>query len=131
LTYHGKVGRDDKVLVWLRGEILTPPFTTEARREVGALLRQLQQGVQLGLPHSGPIPSIGRRCHELRVPDKESNWRIIYRIEADAIVILDVFPKKTQATPKSVIAQSRARLAQYHRTIDQEEDIGQGEAGET
>ncbi len=97
---------------------MTPPFSTEARREVGALLRQLQQGVHLSLPQSRPMPSIGNRCHELRVLDKDCNWRVIYRIESDAIVILDVFPKKSQATPKSVIEQSKARLAQYLRVID-------------
>jgi len=63
------------------------------------------------------MPSIGVRCHELRVPDKDQNWRLVYRIEPDAIVILDVFPKKTQATPHSVIEQAKARLAQYLRII--------------
>ena len=39
-----------KPLVWLRGEIKTPPFSQEARLEAGVLLRQLQEGVSLGLP---------------------------------------------------------------------------------
>jgi phage-related protein len=110
-------GLEDKVLVWLRGQIITPPFTTAARREAGVLLRQLQQGIVLGLPKSRPMPSVGVRCHELRIPDKDCTWRIIYRIEPDAILILDVFQKKTQATPKSVIEQSKARLAQYLKVI--------------
>lgn len=63
------------------------------------------------------MPSVGVRCHELRIPDKDCTWRIIYRIEPDAILILDVFQKKTQATPKSVIEQSKARLAQYLKVI--------------
>jgi len=32
------------------------------------------------------MPSIGNRCHELRVLDKDCNWRVIYRIEPDAMV---------------------------------------------
>jgi phage-related protein len=89
----------DKPLVWLHGEIKTPPFTSEARVEAGLLLRRLQRGEQLAMPHARPMPSIGPRCHELRVPDRDQTWRIVLRIDSDAIVIAEVFPKKTRATP--------------------------------
>ena len=56
-----------KPLVWLEGEIKTPPFSAAGRVEAGTLLRQLQEGKSLGLPHSRPMPSIGPRCHELRI----------------------------------------------------------------
>ena len=68
-----------KPLVWLHGEIKTPPFSAEARLEVGVLLRRLQQGERLGLPASRPMPAIGRRCHELRIVDADQTWRIVYR----------------------------------------------------
>ena len=116
-TYSCGTGQEDKGIVWLRGEVSTPPFSVEARRETGAMLRQLQQGVALAFPHSRPLPCIGARCHELRVTDRDSIWRIIHRIEADAIVILDIFQKKTQATPDAVIAQCKARLARYLQAI--------------
>ena len=61
------------------------------------------------------MPSIGRGCHELRVRDEEHNWRIIYRIDSDVIVIVDVFPKKTAKTPKPVIQHCKARLAAYDK----------------
>ncbi len=99
--------------MWLRGEIKTPPFSKNARLEAGVLLRQLQLGVSLGLPHSRPMPAIGARCHELRVNDSEATWRIIYRLERDAIVILDVFGKKTTRTPKSVLDNCKRRLSHY------------------
>jgi DNA-binding XRE family transcriptional regulator len=73
-----------KPLVWLRGEIKTPPFGPAARVEAGFLLRMLQRGDKLSLPHSRPLPRIGRRCHELRVADDRVTWRIIYRIDVDA-----------------------------------------------
>ena len=76
-----------KPLVWLHGEIKTPPFSKAARVEAGALLRTLQDGEQVGMPHARPMPGIGARCHELRVRDEGQNWRIIYRIDSDAIVI--------------------------------------------
>jgi hypothetical protein len=53
-----------KALVWLEGEIKTPPFGRAARLEAGFLLRRLQLGERLSLPHSRPMPAIGRRCHE-------------------------------------------------------------------
>lgn len=109
-----------KPLLVLHGEIKTPPFSTEARKWAGTLLRQLQLGQPLIMPDSKPMPAIGARCHELRVKDAESKiaWRVIYRIDADAIVVVDVFAKKTQKTPNKVIDRCRARLTKY----DQEKD---------
>ncbi|MDP1568833.1 MAG: type II toxin-antitoxin system RelE/ParE family toxin [Vicinamibacterales bacterium] len=104
----------DKPLVWRKGAVKTPPFSTEARIEAGFLLRRLQQGEVLGLPHSRPMPDIGTQCHELRVNDREQAWRIVYYLADDAVVILDVFSKKTQATPKTIIASCRERLASYY-----------------
>src|SRR5688572_2732526 len=103
----------DKPLVWLHGEVKTPPFTKAARIEAGILLRRLQRGEILALPGSRPMPGIGRRCHELRVQDAETTWRIIYRVDADAIVIADVFCKKTAKTPRRVVENCERRLRLY------------------
>ena len=89
-----------KALMILQGEIKTPPMSQSARREAGFLLRRLQQGDLLALPHSRAMPIIGSRCHELRINDENKTWRIIYRIDKDAVVIVDAFQKKTQKTPK-------------------------------
>jgi phage-related protein len=103
----------DKPLVWLKGEVKTPPFTKDARIETGTLLRRLQGGEVVGMPHSRPMPSIGLRCHELRIRDENHNWRIIYRIDPDAIIIVEVFAKKTARTPNTIIGRCRARLNAY------------------
>lgn len=84
-----------------------------ARIETGYLLRLLQRGDSVGMPHSRPMPAIGARCHELRIIDANKTWRIIYRIDNDAIVIADVFEKKTQRTPKRVIDACKRRLKDY------------------
>jgi len=97
----------------MHGEVKTPPFSKPARLQAGFLLRQLQKGEKLTLPQSRPMPSIGRRCHELRIPDGDVSWRVVYRIDSDAIVIAEVFSKKTGKTPKSVIERSNARLRDY------------------
>lgn len=111
-----------KPLAWLRGEVKTPPFSRQARIEAGFLLRCLQQGEALGLPHSRPMPSIGARCHELRVRDAGHNWRVVYRVDSDAIVIVDVFDKKTQRTRPELISRCRRRLRAYDEAATEGED---------
>jgi phage-related protein len=59
------------------------------------------------------MPTIGTRCHELRIVDEDKIWRIIYRTDPDAIVIVDVFAKKTQTTPLSTIRTCKERLKEY------------------
>lgn len=103
----------DKPLAWLHGELKTPPLGKEARLEAGYLLRRVQKGELLAMPQSRPMPSIGARCHELRVNDASSTWRIVYRVDKDAIVILEVFAKKTRQTPATVIAACHRRLREY------------------
>jgi phage-related protein len=61
------------------------------------------------------MPVIGPQCHELRIQDCGQSWRIAYHVAAEAIVILEVFSKKTQATPLQVIGTCRKRLAAYQR----------------
>ncbi len=107
----------DKPLVWMHGEITTPPFSANARIEAGYLLRQIQKGIKLSLPQSRPMPSIGTRCHELRINDENLTWRIIYRIYTDAILILDIFEKKTNKTPKSIIDVCKQRIKRYEADV--------------
>jgi hypothetical protein len=64
-----------KPLVWLHGEVKTPPFTAEGRQEAGMLLRQLQNGESLGMPQAERLSDVGARCGALRIRDAEHNWR--------------------------------------------------------
>jgi phage-related protein len=73
----------------------------------------------LALPQSRPMPSIGPRCHELRIQDENRAWRIVYRLDSDAIVIIDVFAKTTRATPKRVIEDCRRRLRVYDAAAEE------------
>jgi phage-related protein len=103
----------DRPLVWLRGEIKTPPFGAQARLKAGFLLRLLQQGETLGMPDSRPMPPVGPNCHELRIADQNVQWRIFYYLAPDAVVILEVAKKKTQSTPKKILKAARERLRKY------------------
>ena len=65
------------------------------------------------MPHSRPMRMIGPHCHELRIVDESAQWRVIYRLDVDAIIVVEVFSKKTASTPKSIIEMSKARLRRY------------------
>ena len=108
---------DDKPLVWLHGEVKSPPFTAEARIEAGDLLRLLQKGESLSLPRSRPMPIIGRHVHELRIVDRGNTWRVVYRVDSDAIVIAEVFAKRTKETPQRIVQLCKQRLAHYDRIV--------------
>jgi len=109
-----------KLIVWLHGEVKTPPFSPQGRVEAGYLLRLLQEGEHLSMPDSRPMPGIGPNCHELRVVDDKVTWRILYGLRSDAIVVLEVFEKKTRATPKYVVKVARARWKKYLHDAEEE-----------
>lgn len=112
-TYTRRTDKQRKPLLWLYGEVRSPPFSPDARIEAGVLLRQLQEGVNLSLPQSRPMPVVGRACHEIRIQDESRTWRIVYFVDVSAIVILDVFAKTTGQTPQAVIDVCKARLKRY------------------
>jgi phage-related protein len=106
-----------RLLVWLHGEIKTPSFSPEGRHEAGMLLRLLQEGERLSMPQAEPLPDVGPRCGALRVRDAEHNWRIMYRIDSDAILILEVYSKKTRKIPDEVIDRCQQRLRHYDAAV--------------
>ena len=109
-----------KPLVWLHGEIKSPPLSKAARIEAGFLLRQLQNGIKLSLPQSRPLASIGKRCHELRLNDNDKTWRIIYRIDSDAIILLEVFQKQTLTNVLGRSSTVSARDRAHHKIFSSE-----------
>ncbi|HVT16569.1 MAG TPA: type II toxin-antitoxin system RelE/ParE family toxin [Thermoanaerobaculia bacterium] len=87
----------------------------------GFLLRLLQDGQEIRMPKSRPMPSIGHGCHELRVRAENTTWRTTYFIDADAVVVLEVFAKKTNRTPQAVIDVCKQRLRSYHAARREEQ----------
>ena len=81
------------------------------------LLRLLQEGQRLGMPQAEPLPDVGPRCGTLRVRDAEHNWRIMYRVDSDAILVVDVYAKKTRRIPDEVIQRCKQRLKQYDAVV--------------
>lgn len=113
------VGRQAAGLVAGRGE--DPTVLGRRSAGGGCFLLRLQRGEKLGMPHSRPMSTIGSRCHELRIVDAGKTWRVIYRTDADAVMIADVFQKTTPQTPARVIADSRRRLRLYDLSGDGED----------
>lgn len=113
----GEVPRTDKPLVWLGGEVKTPPFTKQGRQEAGMLLRLIQHGERLGMPQSEALPDVGPRCGALRVRDAGHNWRIMYRLDSHAVLVLEVYPKKSRKIPDEVMARCRERLKRFDAAV--------------
>lgn len=67
------------------------------------------------------MPSVGVGCHELRLRDSAIDWRVLYRVDSDTILVIEIFQKKTQRTPKNVIKLCQTRLAAFDRLDETEE----------
>ena len=68
------------------------------------------------------MPVIGSRCHELRIQDGDMTWRIMYRVDTDAVIIAAVFAKKTSPSPLQVIDICKRRLRQYDEAARKEHE---------
>lgn len=95
-------------------------FGHRARVEAGVLLRRLQRGELPAMPHVRPMPVVGRRCHEIRVRDETKSWRLVVRVDSDAIVIAAVFQKTTRTIPGRIVDDCKRRLREYDRASGQE-----------
>jgi len=94
-----------KALVFIRGE------EPGVRKKIGEALRDLQKGINLGLPLSRPMPDLASGAHELRVRGKTTVIRVFYFVKlTEAIVVFHAFQKKTQKTPSRELAIGRQRL---------------------
>ena len=113
LTYIQKRPKASKPLVWLRREVRSPPLSRNARVQLGYRRRLLQEGMVLGMPHCRSLKAAGRSCYELRVRDAGVNWRLVFRVDHDAVVVAGLFTKTSRAATDRLIEKSRRRLAEY------------------
>jgi phage-related protein len=71
----------------------------------------LQNGDQLGMPLSRPIPSVANGVSELRMRDRDGIYRAFYYTQSPrGILVLHAFAKRTQATPKREFDLGKKRL---------------------
>ncbi len=86
-------------------------FPRDVQQDAGYQLELVQDGQQ---PEDfKPMPSIGRGVEEIRVRDDSGAYRVIYTARmADAVYVLHVFQKKTQATSKHDLDLAKKRFQQ-------------------
>lgn len=81
------------------------------RKQLGALLDDLQRGKALRMPHSRPMPIVALGVEELRVKDEAGQYRaFVVRKTPRGIGVLHVFNKKSRKTPRGAIELARRRL---------------------
>jgi len=106
---------------WLHGEIKTPPFTATARLEAGFAASPIANaGEKIGLPQVRLMPRHWARAVQSYVfRTRTVTWRILYRLDTDAIVIVAVVlrRKKLPPPPATIVTTAKARLRQYDRAI--------------
>lgn len=93
-------------------------FPTEARREAGFQLGQVQAGLE---PDNWkPFDEIGSGTREIRLRDPKGAFRVLYVAKfEEAVYVLHAFQKKTQTTGKQdkAIAKVRYRALVQRREV--------------
>ena len=81
------------------------------RRQIGEALRDLQKGINLGMPLSRAMSVIAPGVSEIRVRGAGSTVRVFYYVrKKDAIIVFHAFHKKSQKTPLRELNMARQRL---------------------
>jgi len=107
------VNPTDKLPVWLHGEVKSPPFSRGARLEAGFHLRRLQRGERLEMRTCDRCPASDCAATRWEFMNANSTWRVVYRVDPDAVVIVEVFKETSPTTPQPVVEVSRKRLREY------------------
>jgi phage-related protein len=88
-------------------------FPEEIIGDVLDCIAKLRSGIKLSMPLSRPMPSLGKSLHELRLKDRNGQYRVIYYFKvADAIYLVHAFRKKTEQTEQKDINVALRRIKQ-------------------
>lgn len=76
----------------------------EIRQDLQDILEKLEIGLNLGMPHVKSLSSIFPGLCEIRIKDRNGQFRVIYFLKRDeAIYLVHAFRKKTQKLPNKEI----------------------------
>ncbi len=103
--YRLESGREP-VREWLRD------LDRESKRAFGEDIKTVQYGWPLGMPL---VRSLGEGLWEIRTRLPNGIGRIIFLIEAEVLVLLHGFVKKSQKTPTQDLELARKRAADVRR----------------
>jgi phage-related protein len=103
---------NEPVRDWLR------ELSAGDRAVIGSDLRTVQIGFPLGMPLCSPL---GSGLHEVRssLPSKREG-RLIFFQDAEMLVIVCGFIKKTRTTPKDELTNARKRQGEYKKNKEKQ-----------
>lgn len=83
----------------------------EIRQDLQDILEKLELGFNIGMPHIKSLSSIFPGLSEIRIKDRNGQFRVIYFLKkAEAIYLIHAFRKKTQKLPNKEIQIILKRL---------------------
>ena len=83
----------------------------ELRQDLQDILEKLEIGLNLGMPHVKSLSSIFPGLCEIRIKDRNGQFRVIYFLKRDeAIYLVHAFRKKTQKLPNKEIQTILKRI---------------------
>ena len=83
----------------------------EIRQDLQDILEKLEIGLNLGMPHVKSLSSIFPGLCEIRIKDRNGQFRVIYFLKRDeAIYLVHAFRKKTQKLPNKEIQTILKRI---------------------
>ena len=83
----------------------------EIRQDLQDILEKLENGLNLGMPHVKSLSSIFPGLCEIRIKDRNGQFRVIYFLKRDeAIYLVHAFRKKTQKLPNKEIQTILKRI---------------------
>lgn len=105
VVFFATLAGNQPVLEWLRG------LPKDDRLAIGADLRTVQYGFPIGMPLCRPL---GNALYEVRssLPSRKEA-RLIFFQEAEDLVVVSGFIKKTQKTPDEEISKARGRQREF------------------
>ena len=86
-------------------------FPKEVLGDLLDCIAKLRNGILLSMPLSRAMPSLGKAIHELRLKDRNGQFRVIYYIKVhDAVYLVHAFKKTTQQTEQKNIKVALQRI---------------------
>lgn len=91
-----------------RDFILT--LSQDDKREVGAMIFEVQKGFPMGLPLVRKMES---DLWEIRISIADGICRIFFTVMENTMILLHGFVKKSQKTPQNELKTAQSRLTQF------------------
>jgi phage-related protein/DNA-binding Xre family transcriptional regulator len=86
----------------------------EDRQKIGEDIKTVEFGFPIGMPTCRPM---GKGLYEVRTNLEHKITRVLFSVEGDQMILLHVFVKKTQKTPKEDLDLAFKRQSEFRNKI--------------